>query len=73
VVGVPCSELGQRVCAYVALKPGAQATEQDLIHWTAQNLAAYKVPETIRFLAALPKGQTGKVLRKALRDQAGAM
>ena len=69
-MGVSRSELGQRVRAYVALKPGAQATEQDLIDWTAKSLAAYKVPETVMFLAALPKGPTGKVLRKALRDQA---
>jgi long-chain acyl-CoA synthetase len=72
VVGVPCSELGQRVRAYVALKPGAEATEEDLINWTSQNIAAYKVPEAIKFLAALPKGPTGKVLRKALRDEASA-
>ena len=70
VVGVPCRELGQRVRAYVALKPGARATDKDLIDWAAKNIAAYKVPESIEFLAALPKGLTGKVLRKALRDQA---
>ena len=61
---------GSNIRAYVALKPGTQATEKDLIDWTAKNIAAYKVPETIMFLAALPKGPTGKVLRKALRDQA---
>ena len=70
VVGIPCSELGQRVRAYVALKPGAQATEQNLIDWTAQKVAAYKAPESIVFLPALPKGPTGKVLRKALREEA---
>lgn len=68
VVGVPCGELGQRVRAYVSLKPGAQATETDLIEWTGKSIAAYKVPESIRFLPALPMGPTGKVLRKALRD-----
>jgi long-chain acyl-CoA synthetase len=72
VVGVPCSELGQRVRAYVALKPGASATDKELIDWAAKSIAAYKVPETIQFMAALPKGLTGKVLRKALRDQASA-
>jgi long-chain acyl-CoA synthetase len=73
VVGVACSELGQRVRAYVALKPGAHATEKDLIDWTVKSLAAYKVPETILFLDALPKGPTGKVLRKALRDHASSI
>jgi long-chain acyl-CoA synthetase len=70
VVGVPCSELGQRVRAYVALKPGAQATDRDLMDFAAGKIAAYKTPESIVFLATLPKGPTGKVLRKALRDQA---
>ena len=70
VVGVPCSELGQRVRAYVALKPGARTTDKELIAWAGKSIAAYKVPESIVFLAALPKGPTGKVLRKALRDQA---
>ena len=70
VVGVPCGELGQRVRAYVALKPGTQATDRDLTDWAAKHIAAYKVPESIEFLAALPKGLTGKVHRKSLRDQA---
>jgi long-chain acyl-CoA synthetase len=73
VVGVPCSELGQRVRAYVALKPGARATGKDLMVWAAKSIAAYKVPETILFLDTLPKGPTGKVLRKALRDSASAI
>ncbi len=70
VVGVPCTELGQRVRAYVALKPGARATDKDLMDWAARKIAAYKVPESIVFLATLPKGSTGKVLRTALRDHA---
>jgi len=70
VVGVPCNELGQRIRAYVALRPGAHATGEELIAWAAKSIAPYKVPESIEFLSALPKGLTGKVLRKALRDQA---
>jgi long-chain acyl-CoA synthetase len=72
VVGVPCSEMGQRVRAYVALKPGTQATDKELIDWTAKSIAAYKVPESIAFLPALPIGPTGKVVRRALREQASA-
>ena len=70
VVGVPCSELGQRVRAYVALRPGARATDRELIDWAARSIAAYKVPESVTFLAALPIGPTGKVVRRALREQA---
>jgi len=72
VVGVPCSELGQRVRAYVALKPGAAVTDRELMDWTAKSIAAYKVPESIAFLPALPIGPTGKVVRRALREQASA-
>jgi long-chain acyl-CoA synthetase len=68
VVGVPCRELGQRVRAYVALKPGASVSEKDLIAWVAKGIAPYKVPESVQFLPSLPKGLTGKVLRKALRE-----
>jgi long-chain acyl-CoA synthetase len=68
VVGVSCSELGQRVRAYVALRPGAQATDRELMDWAARSIATYKVPESITFLAALPVGPTGKVMRRALRD-----
>jgi long-chain acyl-CoA synthetase len=70
VVGVPCPEMGQRVRAYVALKSDAKATDRDLIDWVARKIAAYKVPESIVLLATLPKGPTGKVLRRDLRDLA---
>jgi acyl-CoA synthetase (AMP-forming)/AMP-acid ligase II len=70
VVGVRDPECGERVQAYVALNPGAHATEADLIEWAGQRIAAYKVPERIVFEAVLPKGVTGKVLRKALRERA---
>ncbi len=70
VVGVPCAEMGQRVRAYVALKSDAKATDRDLIDWVARKIAAYKVPESIVFLATLPKGSTGKVQRTDLRDLA---
>jgi long-chain acyl-CoA synthetase len=52
----------------VALKPGAAVTDRELMDWAGKSIAAYKVPESIEFLAALPKGLTGKVHRKTLRD-----
>jgi long-chain acyl-CoA synthetase len=70
VVGVPCADMGQRVRAYVTLKSDAKVTERDLIDWVARKIAVYKVPESIVFLATLPKGSTGKVLRRDLRDLA---
>lgn len=70
VIGVPDNELGQRVRAYVTLKPGTHATAAELIAWAAQKLAAYKVPESVVFLETLPKGLTGKVHKKTLRELA---
>src|SRR5258708_15524952 len=61
VVAVPCAELGQRVRAYVVLRPGAEATQAELTEWTGTKLAAYKIPESIVFATDLPKGPTGKV------------
>ncbi len=68
VVGVPHPELGEVVRAFVALKSGATATAEELRTFVAERLAAYKVPESITFLPDLPKGLTGKVQRKALKE-----
>jgi acyl-CoA synthetase (AMP-forming)/AMP-acid ligase II len=68
VVGAPDRELGQVVWAYVALKAGAQEGAAELKAWAAERIAAYKVPERILFVDAVPKGVTGKVDRKGLRE-----
>jgi acyl-CoA synthetase (AMP-forming)/AMP-acid ligase II len=71
VIGIPDPILGEVVRAYVALKPGAQATEAALRQFLGERLAAYKVPERIFFLPELPKGPTGKIHRQTLRERAG--
>lgn len=68
VIGVPDSVYGERVVAFVALHPGAQANESDLREHAKNLLADYKAPEHIYFLAELPKGITGKVQCRALKD-----
>jgi long-chain acyl-CoA synthetase len=68
VVGAPDPLLGETVRAFVALKPGAAASEDDLKAFVGGRLAAYKVPDTIVFAPDLPKGLTGKVQRRALKD-----
>ncbi len=69
VVGVPDRELGEEVKAFVVLKPGAQATAQEIIAYCEEYLASYKYPRYIEFRDALPKGPTGKVLKKELRER----
>jgi long-chain acyl-CoA synthetase len=70
VIGIPHESLGEQVAAFVALNEGANASSEELKQFLQARLAAYKVPETITFLPDLPKGPTGKIHRKTLRDQA---
>ena len=65
-VGVPDDLYGEEVAAFVVLKDGARATEQELIEHCRARLADYKCPKTIRFVADVPKGPTGKVLKREL-------
>ena len=70
VVGVVDALLGEIPIAYVALAPGIELTSERLLARCREELAPYKLPAEIRFLAELPKGPTGKILRRELRDQA---
>ncbi|HOX38857.1 MAG TPA: AMP-binding protein [Candidatus Brocadiia bacterium] len=54
--------------AYVALQPGATATEEELKEFARKTLPPYKVPKAIEFLAELPHGPTGKILRRKLKE-----
>jgi long-chain acyl-CoA synthetase len=68
VVGVPDEYRGETVKAYVSLKPGLAATQEELIEFCKQQMAAYKYPRSIDFLDDLPKTISGKTLRRELRD-----
>jgi acyl-CoA synthetase (AMP-forming)/AMP-acid ligase II len=70
VVGLPDVEWGQRVGAFVVLRPGAEATAEALGEFCRQRLASFKKPEVIQFLPELPKNPMGKVLRRELRARA---
>ncbi|MFD8295105.1 class I adenylate-forming enzyme family protein [Streptomyces bauhiniae] len=74
VVGRPDEYRGETVVAYVSLKSGLSATEDELIAFTRDRLAAYKCPRQIHLIADLPKTQTGKIRRAELRglDAPGA-
>ena len=66
VVGLPDERLGEEVGAAIALKPGAEATADELRDYLEQRLAAYKYPRRIWFVDELPKGPTGKILKRAI-------
>ncbi|HEY9785511.1 MAG TPA: long-chain fatty acid--CoA ligase [Candidatus Obscuribacterales bacterium] len=66
VVGVPDQYMGERVKAVVVLKPGSEASEQDVKDHCAKLLAEYKVPRIVEFVEALPRNSTGKVLKRLL-------
>jgi fatty-acyl-CoA synthase len=71
VVAKPDPKWGETPCAFVTLKPGAQATEGDIIAWCRANMAHFKVPRHIVF-GALPKTSTGKIQKFVLRERARA-
>lgn len=73
VVGVPDPYRGETVKAFVVLKAGKEATEEELIEYCRKNLAAYKVPKLIEFRSELPKTNVGKILRRALREEASSV
>ncbi|OBI83512.1 acyl-CoA ligase FadD12 [Mycobacterium sp. E740] len=68
VLGVDDEQYGQRLVAFVVLNDGAGTTPDDLKQHVRDNLANYKVPRQITALDELPRGSTGKVLRKDLLD-----
>jgi acyl-CoA synthetase (AMP-forming)/AMP-acid ligase II len=71
VIGVPDGTWGEVGRAVVVLRPGAAATETDLLGFLDGRLARYKIPKSVRFTAALPRTATGKILKKQLRDRHG--
>ncbi len=68
VIGKADDKLGEEVVAVVALKPGASAEPDEVREYCRERMAAYKYPREVRIVDALPKGPTGKVLKKELRS-----
>jgi long-chain acyl-CoA synthetase len=66
VVAVPDDEWGEEIGAAVALKEGAQATAQELRDFVKDQVAAYKYPRRVWFVDELPKGPTGKILKRSI-------
>jgi len=68
VVGAPHEKWVEAVTAFVVLRSGSAVSEAELIEFTRERLASYKVPKSVRFIEQIPKSAVGKVLRRALRD-----
>lgn len=67
VVGAPDARLGEVGRAFVMLRPGASANEAELMAWSRDNMANYKVPRRFAFVADLPRNASGKILKTELR------
>ncbi len=72
IVGVPDPYWGEAVKAYIVPREGATLTEEEIIRFCKERLAAYKVPKYVEFRNELPKTLVGKVLRRMLREEASA-
>jgi acyl-CoA synthetase (AMP-forming)/AMP-acid ligase II len=70
VVGLPDPLWGESVHAVVVVRPDQTASQEDLIRFCKSRIASYKKPRTIDFVADLPVGATGKVVRRLIRDEA---
>ncbi|MDP4171506.1 MAG: AMP-binding protein, partial [Bacillota bacterium] len=69
VIGMPDPYRGESVKAVIVTKAGKDASEDEIIEYCRQNMAAYKVPSVVEFRSQLPKTSVGKILRRALRDE----
>ncbi len=70
VVGMPDELMGEQVGAAVALREGSTTTPEDIIAFTKERIAAYKYPRTVWIVSELPKGPTGKILRREVHAPA---
>jgi len=67
VFGIPDDEYGESVCAHVELAFGAELDEPAIKSWLREKIASYKVPKTIRFETALPREDSGKIMKRKIR------
>ena len=68
-IGVPDPLYGEEVAAFVVLKDGANVSGEELVSHCKQRLADYKCPKTIHIVPEIPKGPTGKLLKRELARQ----
>jgi fatty-acyl-CoA synthase len=73
VVGMPDTKWGEAPHAFIVLKPGAQATPEELRTFTREHLAHFKCPHSFNFVGDLPKTATGKIQKFVLRGRKSAI
>jgi long-chain acyl-CoA synthetase len=71
-IGIPDQLYGEEVAAFIVLKDGTNATEEEIINYCKSELADYKCPKSIRIVRDIPKGPTGKLLKRELAKQFSA-
>ncbi|MFM8440874.1 MAG: AMP-binding enzyme, partial [Acidobacteriota bacterium] len=69
VIGIPDEKLGEEVKAFIVLKQGKTVTEAEMIEWCKTQFAANKYPRRIEFRDSLPIGGTGKIFKRALKEE----
>ena len=67
VIGVPDDKWGEAAKAVVVLKEGVEATAEDILAFTREKIAGFKIPKSVDFIAELPRNPSGKLLKKDLR------
>ncbi len=70
VIGIPHARWGETPRAFVVAAPGAAPSEAELIEFTRTRLARYKCPTSVAFVSALPRNASGKILKRAMRNEA---
>jgi acyl-CoA synthetase (AMP-forming)/AMP-acid ligase II len=68
VIGIPDEKFGEALLAIVAVKPGASLTSDELVEFSREKIAGFKIPRQLKIVDALPRNASGKVLKTVLRD-----
>ena len=68
MTGVPDERLGETVVAWIRLKPGAAATEEDIREFCRDQIAYFKIPQYIRFVDSFPTTVSGKIQKYRIRE-----
>ena len=68
VIGIPDEKYGEALLAIAALKQGASLTQDEMLQFSREKIAGYKIPRALKIVDALPRNASGKILKTALRD-----